>query len=1155
MSFSSFLGKSFLAQADFCEASYDSLPVPKSFLSSLSETTSGNNHNQSLVTKGSSPSDEPPTVPAVVSVLPLPEETSKGRTGLGAGVKGYTSVVTRVVDNFVNIDPDAEGIRKVEEQQKAERLAELRDAATVAAIRSKFPEPSISSSANKQTTLSSSSHSNSKNNNSGSGPRNSLGSSPLSRPSALHKDDEDGESNHHIQTHNHKERDAGLTLVDSKEEIEVGSGSKVKASAHTHTQSKMVGKNTSATPTNNSLTNSDSTDSAQSELKMLLEIINESPAVRAILLARSPELAELIDGTRSGKETMLPNSTCDIGGSTNTNHDLSTIEGSHSSASLSSSASTARAAALKFLAENKNNETLKTVFQQQKQHSEDIVEEISPLKAPSSSEASETVGNSSTSTIIAATSKDNATAEEVLARLDAVLSRAMSSIGDKYHELRSPSSSIPDGAITLDGAATGNIEAVSPPSSSFTTNTTSGSSSSSSSHHTEHHHTEHHHTEHHHTEHHHGRGDTTHKSVTAVPLHPSTPNPLLPSRIPIYIGRLSQSQSQPLHHDVHDDTHHDVVDETLVHQMRYEEEEKEELRPLPASTVNVLRGRENAISEAQRQFRLSQILGEPSAPTGTSSSTSNTSTKTCRDESAAIAVKSAALQDILFSTRKETESNTSNASRPRSRPAALEASFSSSSSSSSYSTSSIYPESSLSPRVDDLAARLRASEDTQEEEKKSEERLGGVSASVERRYAAWKEHVQQAAAESDYNTSTSPKKSYANKDEERNKSSTLSSTSSSSSLASELREIQSLLKAAKDINFKALMPHTSEMAAVAIAKNRSFSESGAVKPMQDFPILPQQPNYSGPEILSPAMKSLLGRARAVLVEEEQNETIPPKPREERKLEFTLKSGVLSSISTEPPLSSISMFSDPVRASPPPLQEFNQSGSAPVAIIPNYMLSAARLQPINALADRALAAAASTTLSEPVLSSPRSPIRNFNIPPPVLLTSPMPSIDSREAAERPHLVFSTSSATKTSQIPSPNSSSMSVPYPSSAFGTQGMTPQAPHRVLSVHLPASTPQQPPTFGAEPLFRPMRSTISQHTAPSSSSNDYPVPPHSAYSTSAYSTSHVIDGGASSGAAISSRVATTSVLSTPYSSSLSSATPGRFSSALADILSPLKR
>jgi hypothetical protein len=358
------------------------------------------------------------------------------------------------------------------------------------------------------------------------------------------------------------------------------------------------------------------------------------------------------------------------------------------------------------------------------------------------------------------------------------------------------------------------------------------------------------------------------------------------------------------------------------------------------------------------------------------------------------------------------------------------------------------------------------------------------------------------------------------------------------------------LKAAKDINFKALMPHTSETAAVAIAKNRSLSESGAVKPMQDFPILPQQPNYSGPEILSPAMKSLLGRARAVLVEEEQDETIPPKPREERKLEFTLKSGVFSSISTEPPLSSISMFSDPVRASPPPLQEFNQSGAAPVAIIPNYMLSAARMQPINALADRALAAAASTTLSEPVLSSPRSSIRNFTIPPPVLLTSPMPSIDSREAAERPHLVFSTSSATKTSQIPSPNSSSMLLPHPSSAFGTQGMTPLAPHRVLSVHLPASTPQQPPTFGAEPLFRPMRSTISQHTIPSSYSNDYPAPPHSAYSTS-----HVIDGGASSGAAIASRVATTSVLSTPYSSSLSSATPGRFSSALADILSPLKR
>jgi len=151
MSFSSFLGKSFLAQADFCEASYDSLPVPKSYLTSLSETTSsGNNHNQSLVPQGYSSSDEPPTVPAVVSVLPLPEETSKGRTGLGAGVKGYTSVVTRVVDNFVNIDPDAEGIRKVEEQQKAERLAELRDAAAVAAIRSKFPEPLISSSANKQ---------------------------------------------------------------------------------------------------------------------------------------------------------------------------------------------------------------------------------------------------------------------------------------------------------------------------------------------------------------------------------------------------------------------------------------------------------------------------------------------------------------------------------------------------------------------------------------------------------------------------------------------------------------------------------------------------------------------------------------------------------------------------------------------------------------------------------------------------------------------------------------------------------------------------------------------------------------------------------------------------------------------------------------------
>ena len=44
------------------------------------------------------------------------------------------------MDNFVNVDPDAEGVRKVEEQQRAERWEELREAASVASIKSKFQE-------------------------------------------------------------------------------------------------------------------------------------------------------------------------------------------------------------------------------------------------------------------------------------------------------------------------------------------------------------------------------------------------------------------------------------------------------------------------------------------------------------------------------------------------------------------------------------------------------------------------------------------------------------------------------------------------------------------------------------------------------------------------------------------------------------------------------------------------------------------------------------------------------------------------------------------------------------------------------------------------------------------------------------------------------
>jgi hypothetical protein len=47
------------------------------------------------------------------------------------------------MDNFVNVDPDAEGVRKVEEQQRAERRAELRKAASVASITSKFQELKI----------------------------------------------------------------------------------------------------------------------------------------------------------------------------------------------------------------------------------------------------------------------------------------------------------------------------------------------------------------------------------------------------------------------------------------------------------------------------------------------------------------------------------------------------------------------------------------------------------------------------------------------------------------------------------------------------------------------------------------------------------------------------------------------------------------------------------------------------------------------------------------------------------------------------------------------------------------------------------------------------------------------------------------------------
>lgn len=361
------------------------------------------------------------------------------------------------------------------------------------------------------------------------------------------------------------------------------------------------------------------------------------------------------------------------------------------------------------------------------------------------------------------------------------------------------------------------------------------------------------------------------------------------------------------------------------------------------------------------------------------------------------------------------------------------------------------------------------------------------------------------------------------------------------------------------------MPHTSETAAAAIAKSRTASESGTsgARSQREFPILPPQPDYAGPEILSPAMKSLLGRARAVLVEEEDDKN---EIYEERKLEFTIKGN--NTVFSEPPLTSISMFSDPVRSfSPPPPPSsssfYEHQTSSTAAVIPSYTLSAARLQPINALADRALAAASEAVSSSSLSSSsPRHVNRQnvMNVPPPVLLTSPMPSIDPREAAERPHLVFSTSlpSSSSSSSSPPPQPQSLSsLPSQSmSAFSahTQGSTSSSfsssYHRVLSVHLPASTPQQTPSFGIERPFRPSRST----NASSSSS------PQNA---SSFSNAHVvIDGGASASASlIASRAAATpfsepiNTFSSSSLSSLSSATPGLFSSALQDILSPLRR
>jgi hypothetical protein len=223
------------------------------------------------------------------------------------------------VDNFVNVDPDAEGIRKVEEQQKAERLAELREAASVASIKSKFQEPKIvsTSSSNKKSSATSSSSINnngSSSSRSGSIPRKGVTVSPMAPPfsssssssSSLIKtgeadDDNSGDSSSTVKSL-HSKNDAGLAMAESKEETDGSdhhSSGRQSSSANANIALKIVGTSTRAST---SAGDAAVADEAHAELRLLLETINESPAVRAILIARSPELAELIDGTTAGGE-------------------------------------------------------------------------------------------------------------------------------------------------------------------------------------------------------------------------------------------------------------------------------------------------------------------------------------------------------------------------------------------------------------------------------------------------------------------------------------------------------------------------------------------------------------------------------------------------------------------------------------------------------------------------------------------------------------------------------------------------------------------------------------------------------------------------------------------------------------------------------------